>query len=405
MPLRFVFPSLHTMNPQALLNLDDFEAAARRSLPPPLFGFVRGGAEDGHAVAGNRRAFAQVSFVPRVLCDTTTRSASATLWGETWSAPFGIAPMGAAAAMALDGDIAMARAARLENVPFVLSGSSLTPMERVLRENPRAWFQLYPSSDPVHSAGLVDRAAACGFGTLVVTVDVPVAGRREDDIRSGYGSPLRPSWRLAAGFARRPVWVARTLLPTLRRHGMPHFENFGAERVPMISRTASRSHRRDNLGWQHLQQLRDAWPGKLVVKGILAPEDAQRALVVIGADAVIVSNHGGRQLDGALPPLAMLPELRARLPDATLFCDGGIRRGSDVLKAAALGASLAWVGRPMMYAAVVGGSDGVRHAIGLLREEMLRTMALLGICTPAEAADRVRHPFAAGLRLPDQPAD
>jgi L-lactate dehydrogenase (cytochrome) len=391
------------MNTKALLNLQDFERAAARVLPSTLFGFVQGGAEDGLSVAANRRAFSQVEFIPRVLCDTAARSSAVSLWGETWSAPFGIAPMGAAAAMALDGDRAMARAAALENVPFVLSGSSLTPMEQVIRENPRAWFQLYPSADPEQSAAVVARAQACGFGTLVVTVDVPVGGRREDDIRNGYGSPLRPSWQLAASFGRRPLWLARTLLPTLRRHGMPHFENYGGSRAPMISRTATRSHRRDNLCWADLQRLRDGWRGKLVVKGVLAQEDARQALREVGADAVLVSNHGGRQLDGTAAPLAALPGMLAALPGATLFCDGGIRRGSDVLKAVGLGASLAWVGRPMMYAAVLGGTAGVRHAIGLLREEMLRTMALLGICQVAEAATRVRHPFTRSVAA--QPSD
>lgn len=375
-----------------ILNLQDFETAARRILPHSLFGFVQGAAEDGISAAANRQAFADVGFLPRVLCDTSARSTAIDLWGETWSAPFGIAPMGAAAAMALDADVAMARAAAAENIPFVLSGSSLTPMERVIRENPRAWFQLYPSAQHAESLALLQRARAAGFLTLLVTADVPVGGHREDDIRNGYGSPLRPSWKLASHFAARPRWVARNLLPTLLRHGMPHFENFGDGRAPMISRTATRSHRRDNLDWSHLERLRAAWPGRLVIKGLLSPADARRAFD-LGAQGVVLSNHGGRQLDGAIAPLAVLPSVHKTLPQQRVICDGGVRRGNDVLKAVALGADLTLVGRPFMYAAVVAGSEGVRHGIRLLREEISRSMALLGIAAPAQAAGRVHHSF------------
>ncbi len=375
-----------------ILNLQDFEKAARRILPHSLFGFVQGSAEDGLSAAANRQAFADVRFLPRVLIDTSARSTAVELWGESWSAPFGIAPMGAAGAMALDADVVMARAAATENIPFVLSGSSLTPMERVIRENSRAWFQLYPSAREADSMALLQRARTAGFLTLVVTADVPVGGHREDDIRNGYGSPLRPSWKLASHFAARPRWVARHLLPTLLRHGMPHFENFDSGRAPMISSSATRTHRRDNLDWSHLERLRAAWPGRLVIKGLLSPDDVQRAFA-LGAQGVVLSNHGGRQLDGTMPPLAMLPSVQRTMPHQRVLCDGGVRRGNDVLKAVGLGADLTLVGRPFMYAAVVGGSEGVLHAIRLLREEISRSMALLGITVPAQAADRVHHSF------------
>jgi L-lactate dehydrogenase (cytochrome) len=380
------------MKLESILNLQDFESAAQRILPRSLYGFVRGAAEDGQSAEANRQAYASVRFVPRVLRDTSGRSTAVTLWDETWSAPFGIAPMGAAAAMALDADVAMARAAAEENVPFVLSGSSLTPMERVLAAHPRAWFQLYPSTQETSNLALLERARRAGFQTLVVTVDVPVGGHREDDIRNGYGSPLRPSWQLARQFASRPGWLARHLLPTLWRHGMPHFENFGEGRAPMISRTATRTHRRDNLDWNHIARLRDAWPGRLVLKGVLAPADARRAFA-LGADGVVLSNHGGRQLDGTIAPLAALPFVRPPTPHQRLLCDGGVRRGNDVLKALALGADLTFVGRLFMYAAVVAGHDGVRHGIRLLRDEIQRSMALLGITQPAQAAGCVQHSF------------
>ena len=372
------------MTLDSILSLQDFENRARRLMPAALFGFVQGGAEDGLSVRGNRQALEAIRLQPRVLRDTSARTTATSVWGETWAAPFGIAPMGAAALMARDADLVLARAAARANIPFALSGSSLTPMERVIEANPRAWFQLYPSADPAPNRVLLQRAQAAGYRTLVVTVDVAVGGRREDDIRNGYTSPLRPSARLMLGFASRPQWALRHLLPTLITRGMPHFENFSEGRAPMISRTASRGHRRDAFDWAHLQALRDLWPHRLVVKGILAPADAAQAWAM-GADGVIVSNHGGRQLDGAIAPADALLAMPARGAGQALFCDGGIRRGNDIIKTLGRGASLAWIGRPMLYAAVVGGQAGVERAIALLQEEMLRSMALLGMQSPTEA--------------------
>lgn len=372
------------MTLDSILSLQDFENRARRQLPSALFGYVQGGSEDGHSVRANREALESIRFSPRVLRDTSQRTTETPLWGETWSAPLGIAPMGATALMARDADMVLARAAAAQNIPFALSGSSLTPMERVIEAHPRAWFQLYPSVKPEPNQVLLRRAQAAGYRTLVVTVDVAVAGRREDDIRNGYTSPLRPNARLMLGFASRPGWLLRHLLPTLITRGMPHFENYAGSRVPMISRKASRPHRRDAFDWTLLRQLRDQWPHRLVLKGILAPQDAAQAYAM-GVDGVIVSNHGGRQLDGALASTDALPLMPPRAADQALFCDGGIRRGNDVLKVLGRGADLAFVGRPMLYAAVVGGQAGVEHAIGLLKEEMLRSMALLGLQSPAEA--------------------
>lgn len=361
-----------------ILNLQDFEKAARRILPHSLFGFVQGSAEDGLSAAANRQAFADVRFLPRVLTDTSSRSTAVELWGESWSAPFGIAPMGAAGAMALDADVVMARAAATENIPFVLSGSSLTPMERVIRENSRAWFQLYPSAREADSMALLQRARTAGFLTLVVTADVPVGGHREDDIRNGYGSPLRPSWKLASHFAARPRWVARHLLPTLLRHGMPHFENFDSGRAPMISRSATRTHRRDNLDWSHLERLRAAWPGRLVIKGLLSPDDVQRAFA-LGAQGVVLSNHGGRQLDGTVSTARALPAIADAVKgEIAILADSGVRTGMDVLRMLALGADAVLLGRAYVYALAAAGRRGVEHVLELIDRELRVAMTLTG---------------------------
>lgn len=361
-----------------MLCLADFERAARRRLPAAIHGFIEGGSEDEASLRGNRAAFDALRLVPRVLVDTSARGTATTVLGHDWAAPFGIAPMGAVGVAAFEGDLALATAAARANIPFVLSSASLVPMERVVAANPNAWFQIYPSSERARNERLLARVAGCGFGTLVVTVDVPVSGNREENTRRGYSSPLRPTPRMVVDALRHPRWLCGSFLRGIARGGMPHFENMAEERAPMLAwKAARRLHRRDDLGWDDLRRLRDAWPGRLVVKGLLAPDDARLAHEA-GADAVIVSNHGGRQLDGTLAPLAALPGVVARATGA-VFVDGGVRRGTDVVKALATGAHLAFVGRPFLYAAAVAGQDGVARAIELLRAELLRDMALLGV--------------------------
>jgi L-lactate dehydrogenase (cytochrome) len=287
------------------LCLADFEPAARRRLPRCIHGYIEGGAEDGSSVRGNRLAFEARRLRTRVLVDTSARSTRTKIFDRAWSAPFGIAPMGASGVAAFQADLALARAAARADIPFVLSGSSLIAMERIVRENPAAWFQAYPSPDDAVNEALVARVAACGFETLVVTVDVPVAGNREADLRNGYASPLRPSMRLVLDGLLHPRWLAGTLIRGLLREGMPHFENLASQRVPMISFKATRLHRRDNLSWSDLARMRDRWRGRLVLKRVLSPEDMVLAREA-GVDGVIASNHGGRQLDGVLRAIDLL---------------------------------------------------------------------------------------------------
>ncbi|WP_051236923.1 alpha-hydroxy acid oxidase [Ottowia thiooxydans] len=370
-----------------IVNLADFERRAQRVLPRTIFEFIAGVAEDGVTASANLAAFASLRLIPHMEQKSAERSSAFHLWGETWSAPFGIAPMGAAAAFAMDADVKLARAAAAENVPFVLSGASVTPLETVIQANPRAWFQMYASTAE-KSRALVHRAQRAGFKTLVVTVDVPVGGKRECDIRNGYSSPLRPSFRLACSLMSRPSWLVKNALASYIRHGLPHFENLAGERLPMIAFRPQQDLQRIHQTWESLKALRDAWPGRFVIKGLLHTADIHRA-AAIGADAVVVSNHGGRQLDCTISPIEALPEINRSELTAGLFCDGGIRRGNDVIKALGVGAHLAFVGRPMMYAVISGGQDGVVHAIRLLREEILRSMAMLGMSALDEASTHV----------------
>jgi len=366
-----------------ILALDDFQEAARRVLPRPIYGYVTGGVETNASLRANRAVWDEIAFVPKTLVDTTQRTQKTTLFGRAYDAPFGIAPMGGTAMAAYQGDLVLARCAASANVPMILSGASLTPLEQVRKAGPTTWFQAYLPGEPGRITELVDRVGRAGYDTFVLTVDVQVAANRENNVRSGFHTPLRPSLRLAWDGIVRPRWLFGMLVRTLWLHGMPHFENMG-RRVPLISRTAEREGgRRDKLSWQHLDLIRQLWKGRLVIKGILHSDDARIARES-GVDGVIVSNHGGRQLDGAVAPLRALPGIAAQAGGMTVMMDSGVRRGTDVLKALALGAQFVFIGRPFLCAAAVAGETGVLHAMRLLRDEIDRDMALLGINALAE---------------------
>ncbi len=365
---------------QRILSLDDFEDAARRHLPRPLFGYISGAAEDNVSLRANRAAFQDYAFQTQVMVDVSKREQTATIFGQQYRSPFGIAPVGISAISAYRGDLVLAQAAGAEGVPAIMSGTSLIRMEEVAKAAPDTWFQAYLPGDVSKIDALVDRIKTAGFKTLVVTIDIPVWANRENNVRTGFSMPLRPSLRLAWDGLVRPRWLVGTFLRTFALHGMPHFENsFATRGAPMLSSSAIRDTTgRDHLNWSHLEAIRQRWDGNLVLKGILSASDARRA-VGIGADGIIVSNHGGRQLDGAATPLEMLPRIVDQVGhQTTVMMDSGVRRGGDVLKAAALGARMVFLGRPFMYAAAVGGEPGVRHAIGLLRDEVDRNMAMLG---------------------------
>jgi L-lactate dehydrogenase (cytochrome) len=360
--------------------LDDFEVETRRNLPRLIHGFIAGGAETEAGIRDNRAAFQDYAFVPRTLVNVKGRSQRTSLFGRDWAAPFGIAPMGAASLCGYRADIALARAAATAGVPMVLSAASLIALEDVRRAGRTAWYQLYIPGDVQRIAPVLDRAGAAGFDTIVVTADVPVAANRENNLRNGFRLPIVPTPQVMADCAVHPSWLFGTLIRTLLHHGMPHFENMDAVRGPPIfSKSQTRNVAgRDALTWDHIALIRKRWPGALVVKGILSREDARIAREA-GVDGIILSNHGGRQLDGAIAPVRVLPEIVADSGQMSVMLDGGVRRGSDILKALALGACFVFIGRPMLFAAALAGESGVSHAIGLLMAEIDRNLALLGL--------------------------
>ncbi len=378
-------------------NIDDLRRMAQRRLPRVAWDYLERGAEDDVTMVANRTGFERIRFLPRTLVDVSGRTLKHGLFGKSYTAPFGIAPTGAAGLYCFDADVALARAASDAGVPFVLSTASFVAMERVAREAEGSkWFQLYMSKDREAAERLVLRALDAGFEALVVTTDVPVGANREYNLRNGFAIPFRINARNVVDGMLHPRWLTQVFLRTLLTSGVPRFQNVDANvggRIIAKDLSAFRA-RRDALDWSDIAWLRTIWPRKLLVKGVLTVADAQLA-VQHGADGIVVSNHGGRQLDGAVAAIDALPAIADAIGGriAVLF-DSGVRRGSDIVKALALGADFVFTGRATLYGAAAGGREGVAHALGLLRAETDRVMALIG-CT--SVADLSR----AFLEMPD----
>ncbi|HVE51921.1 MAG TPA: alpha-hydroxy acid oxidase [Ramlibacter sp.] len=371
---------------ERFLCLHDFEAAARSRLPGGLYGFAAGGSADGWSAANNRAAFDRWAFVPRTLATVPQRRQDLALFGQAFRSPCGIAPLGVSAMFQFDADVAMARAAAAAGVPFVLSGASLTPLERVFDANPQAWFQAYVDGDRERIARLLGRLQRTTCQVLVLTVDTPVAPSRELSMRHGFSIPVRPSARLVANAMLHPRWLLGTAARTLLAGGIPRMENQDAGPLNRVTEApAGPAH--PPITWDDFAFIRARWDRALVVKGVVSADDAKRYRA-LGADGLIVSNHGGRQLDGTIAPLDALPAVREAVPDGTVMLDGGIRRGTDVAKAMALGAACTFAGRPMLFAVAAAGEAGVETALALLRAEVDRTQALLGVSSVGEFGPR-----------------
>ena len=365
-------------NPAKAYSIEDLRQMAKRRLPRAIFDFFDGGAEDELTLRGNRAAFERVRFVPRVLNDVASVDTSTLILGQRAKLPVAIAPTGAVGFGWPGGDVAIAKAAAAAGIPYALSTTATASIERIAREAPgRHWFQAYVLRDRTFFDALVQRALAADYEALMITVDLPVGGKRERDFRNDFSIPFRFTPHNVLDFARHPAWVAR-----VARHGMPVMENLegltqGATSASAIASSVGRNYD-PAFDWERLRELRDRWPRKLIVKGVSHPQDAAR-LVDLGCDAVGVSNHGGRQLDGAIATLDALPgvvgAVRGRIP---VFVDGGVRRGSDALKARALGAQAVLIGRATLSGACAAGPAGAHRALEILGDEIVRTMRLCG---------------------------
>ena len=376
------------MSYRAALNIEDLHKIAKKRLPRIAYEFLAGGVEDDVTLRNNRAVFESIRLRPRTLVNVAERSQQVTVFNRTFNCPFGIAPTGAAGLYGYAADIALARAARDAGIPFVLSTASFEPMEKVAQEaaGGALWFQLYMSKDREVAKGLVMRALNAGYEALVMTSDVVVQANREYNERNGFTIPFRMNLSNMIDGALHPRWLCDVFLRTLIESGVPRFQNLDTNvggRV-VSQRIEDFRLQRETLNWDDVRWLREIWPRKLYVKGILRADDALCAANA-GADGIFVSNHGGRQLDGAISPIEALPAIRAATGKRlTLMVDSGFRRGSDIVKALALGADMAFVGRATLYGITAGGEAGAAHAIKILRTEIHRVMALLGCSSVAE---------------------
>lgn len=362
-----------------VLDLNDYQRLVRRRLPHSVYGYVANGVEADVARDNNRKSFQHWRMVTRVLRDVSDCKQDRELFGHRYSSPFGIAPMGASAVVTYDADDRLARAAADANIPFVLSANSITPMEEVTKNNPNAWFASYQSPEPAKVEAMVKRVADAGVKVYVITVDVPVSSNREEDKRAGYTMPLRPTPKLTWDGLTHPSWLVGAAGRTFLKRGVPVISNLEAHGgVGLLSKKVASIAGHSNFTWSAVELIRRLWKGPLVVKGVLSKEDARIARET-GVDGIVVSNHGGRQLDGDVSPMDVLQEIKAEAGDGLkVLIDSGFRRGTDVLKALALGADFVLVGRPMLFACALKGEDGVKHAISLLSKEIETDLALLG---------------------------
>ena len=368
------------------LNIADLCTLARRRLPRGVYEYLERGVEDEHCLHRNRTALADITLRPRVLRDVSRIDPAVDLFGWRLPMPFAVAPTGGASLFWHNGDLHAARAAAARGIPFTISTASTMNMEDIAVAGGRLWFQLYLWEDRALSHAAMTRAADLGCELLFVTVDLPVHPNREYNTRNGYGTPFRLGARNAIDILSHPRWFAGVLGRYMASGGIPQQANLPSHLRGRVTRSAplGAAFRNDNLSWDEVKGLRDRWPGRFVIKGIARPEDAEQALA-IGADGVVVSNHGGRSMDAWAPTIDSLPDIAASVGErmAVLF-DSGIMRGTDIVKALALGADAVLVGRAVCYGLAAAGEGGVGHALDLLSAEVVRTMGLTGCRTVSE---------------------
>jgi isopentenyl diphosphate isomerase/L-lactate dehydrogenase-like FMN-dependent dehydrogenase len=359
-------------------SISDLRLLAKKRLPKILFELIESGVEDETSLIRNRAAFARYTFLPRYLGDITVRDQSSTLFGHTYRSPFGIAPTGFAGLMRRGIDEALATGAAAAGIPFILSGASVASIEAIAKLAPETtWAHIYPAKDGAITERTIDRNAAAGVETLVLTVDNPVFPKRERDNRNGFTLPLRLPLPIIVEALRHPAWLREYLaggMPMMQSWHDYAPEGATAAQVAAFFRSQSPSIQ----DWRSIARMRERWRGRFVLKGIQHPDDATRAIDA-GVDGIVVSNHGGKSFDSLPSPLATLPGIRLavrhRIP---VMMDSGIRRGSEILIAKALGADFVFVGRATLYGAVAGGRVGVDRAIAILKQEIDMSLAMIG---------------------------
>ena len=376
-------------------NIADLRLQALKHLPKGVFQYIDRGAEDEVALADNRQVFRDLKLRTRFMVDLTDRDMGIDLLGKRSNLPMAIAPTGIAGLAWYQGELALAKAAAAKGIPFTLATGSITSMETIAREaGGRLWFQLYMWKEEDLSYQLVARARDAGFEALIVTIDGALGNNREYNKRNGFSIPFSISARSVTDMATHPRWLLGVMGRYLMTTGMPRHENYPAKYAHRITSGAGGGSpmRHHAMTWKDIQKMRQFWPGKLIIKGILRKEDAVRA-VEFGADAVVVSNHGGRALDAAAPTLDILPEVVDAVGGkTTIFLDSGIRRGSDMVKALALGANAVLTGRATLYGIGTAGQAGAEKALSIIKTEFEKTMAYVGCRRVSELSHDVFSP-------------
>jgi (S)-mandelate dehydrogenase len=366
-------------------NISHLREIARRTVPHFVFEYVEGGAEDEQTLRCNRRAFESLSFVPQTLVDTSARHQRIELFGRPSATALILAPTGMNGMLNSEGDLALARAAAQLGIPFCLSTVSTTRLEDVASSaGGRLWMQLYVMRNRAVAENIMQRAEAAGYEALVFTTDANVFGSREWDRRS-YRAPGKPTLRTMLDILRHPHWLREVLI----RNGIPRFRNFDAFLPPGGATAVGGSTLIPGLfaptiTWEDIAWIRRHWSRKLLVKGVLSVSDAQRA-ADLGCDGIVLSNHGGRQLDSCVAPIQVLPEIVAAVAGRmTVIVDSGFRRGTDIVKAMALGANAVMIGRATLYGLAAAGERGVNRALEILTSEIDRVLGQLGCRSFAE---------------------
>lgn len=370
-------------------SIEGLRRRARRRLPRMVFDFIDGGAESETTLRRNCEALSRIALVPNCFRAVENRNLQVSILGRPASMPVMVGPTGLAALVWPHADQLLAQAAQRAGVPFVVSTSSSARLEDIAAAAPsaRLWMQVYPYRDRELVESLIARAAACNFEALVLTVDTPVLGHRSRDHANRFSVPIRPTWHLFWDLIRCAPWTLG-----LARHGVPRMRNFvdygHGHKLESLAQLMTRN-MNPGADWTDLTWLRKAWQGPLILKGVLCAEGARRAARE-GVDAIVVSNHGGRQLDGAPATITMLPEIVAAAgTELEIYIDGGIRSGVDVARALASGARSAMIGRATLYGVAAAGAVGANHALELLRTQLDRTLALLG-CPDVAELSRIR---------------
>jgi isopentenyl diphosphate isomerase/L-lactate dehydrogenase-like FMN-dependent dehydrogenase len=363
-------------------NIEDLRQMAKKRLPRGIFEYIDGAAEDGIALQHNREVYRSLKIKNRVLKDVSRRSTATEIFGKKIAMPYGISPTASAGLMSDGGEVGLARAAARMGVPCTVATNSLTPMEEIYKAGGgNLWFQLYMWVDVKLRMAFVERVKSVGFETLLVTVDGSVGANREHDRRNGFSMPLRYTPKLIAQVLASPGWCIRVLAPQYLKRGTFRKANYPPELASKLTDkpTDHEFTKPDTQCWDDIKRIRDIWPGYMLVKGLQSLEDAVIA-ADYGLDGVVLSNHGGRYLDCAPAPLQVVPEVRRAVGNRLkIIIDSGARRGSDLVKAIAVGADMVMSGRPTLYGCAAAGEAGAYRALEIFQTEMDRIMAQLGL--------------------------